>query len=133
MQNGQLYINSEYINTQALISPKVGNSSSDYAEVGTFTYLGESYSGISFKLNDTVGTMCLGVRDVPNEGTYVVLGIGLPDAYGYWPIASWSQSLAVISGLPVMSGNHYIAPILSISSTGVYAEYNGRSTTLCTF
>ena len=139
MQNGQLYINSEYINTQALISPKVGNSATDYASIGTFTYMNKTFNGIKFFTNSgNIATMIFGVCDDAN-GTYMVWGVGLPNG-DYWPVyfganggGASGQPTAFIQPLPTLVNGNYLAPSLQINTSGVYAMYGSRTITLGTF
>lgn len=139
MQNGQLYINSEYINTQALISPKVGNSATDYASIGTFTYQNKTYNGIKFFTSSgNIATMIFGVCD-DAQGTYMVWGVGLPNGT-YWPVYFGAnggglsgQPTAFIQALPTQVNGNYSAPGIEINTRGVFAYYGGMTITLGRF
>ena len=140
MDNGQLYVNSEYINTAALISPKVGNSATEYARIGSFQYNNLTYSGIEFFINGgNQATLVYGVSDIPagqsGAGTYVIIGVGYEG--GFWPIylgTNTSGGTFVLRGLPVKKADgNFISPQLRMTAYGVYADYDTVSRTLATF
>lgn len=140
MQNGQLYVNSEYINTAALISPKVGNSDTEYARIGSFRYNNLTYSGIEFFINGgDQATLVYGVCDIPagqsGAGTYVIIGVGYEG--GFWPIylgTNTSGGTFVLRGLPVKKPDgNFISPQLRMTAYGIYADYDTVSRTLATF
>ena len=150
MQNGQLYINANYIQSgtiaanlidaSQLIAGKVGNSSSEFAAIGTFEYNNLTYSGIEFfKNSGDHATLVYGVCDIPAgdpaAGTYVMLGVGY--ANGFWPVClgtNTSGGTLTLKGLPVLGNqNQYTSPSLRLTRYGVYADYNGQTITLGTF
>lgn len=140
MQGGQLYVNSEYINTAALISPKVGNSATEYAKIGSFVYNNLTYSGIEFFINGgNQATLVYGVSDIPagqsGAGTYVIIGVGYEG--GFWPIylgTNTSGGTFVLRGLPVKKPDgNFISPQLRMTAYGVYADYDTTTRTLATF
>lgn len=130
MQNGQLYINSEYINTQALISPKVGNSIAEYADIGSVAIGQQNYTGIALnRTNQTTQVketvLILGATD--NE---IYLAIGLASG-GYYKLFQASQNYFFASSLPTDNGVNAMSLTLDSAGIKFYNPYYSDANKKC--
>lgn len=121
-------ITADKINTSQLISPKVGNSADDYAEIGIINYQGQDFSGIKFTIDGSNDTLVLGVRDDQNIGTQVILAVGLPNGYGFYPLYYGTQGAVFLNALPTLWHNVYSSYGLIVDSQGLTFT-NGQGTT----
>lgn len=135
-------ITADKINASQLIAPKMGNSSTEFAQAGTFTWGNDTYSGIKFFANGgSTATIILGVHDHElhggSEGTQFVLGVGVDN--GYFPLF-WSGvggqggNQAMVRALPTKNAQgNYISPTIRLMPSGIIGEYNDRHVQICSF
>ena len=138
MTGGEVYMNADYIqsghigaariDTSQLISPKVGNSEDDFAEIGVISYQGQDFSGIKFTIDGSNDTLVLGVRDDENIGTQVILAVGLPNGYGFYPLYFGTQGAVFLNALPTLWNNVYSSYGLIVDSRGL-TYTNGQDKT----
>lgn len=129
ISDNKVWLNGEYvrassidaskINAAQLISPKVGTSATDFAQIGTISYQGEDYSGIKMTIDGSTDTLVIGVRDDQNIGTQVILAVGLPNGYGFGVLAHWTQNQVFLNTMPTLLQDH------TYGSHSLYVNYNG--------